>query len=61
VCTADDVCSATGEHDGAMVSECVVDGSSAPSKVVCEPPPLRRRVDSGDDELVNVVAPLLHC
>jgi hypothetical protein len=30
-------------------------------KAVRLPPSVRQRVDSGDDELVNIMAPLLRC
>jgi hypothetical protein len=32
-----------------------------PTRVVRPSPSVRRRVDSGDDELVDIVVPLLYC
>jgi hypothetical protein len=43
--------------------ECAADGTGALLRqFACPPPPfMRRRVYSGDDELVDVMAPLLRC
>jgi hypothetical protein len=43
-----------GEH------ECAADGSSALPRQFTYPF-MRRRVDSDDDEMVDVMVPLLHC
>jgi hypothetical protein len=59
--TVDDVLGTASERDGATGEcECSTDGTGAPTKVVRLLASLRRRVDSSDDKLVDIVAPLLH-